>query len=242
MRASWQWFFLFWTMVALMSGPISVLRELIALCRGDERPRAQYWRWVWIAFVVSAFISWFGLNSQLRTANNAIAEKDRALVDLSKPKLQGHIDQISIGPMGEYPTVVLLWVSIHNLGADSIADSYALQATLPDGSHIDLTQATVPPHIVLRQWALQMDTNQGTLYDKTYEQPIPRGGSRNGILFFSANVSPEVLKQRSTTFRLTFKDIQERVNAASYTIEGISGKPKYIPGTPKFSPLKPETR
>jgi hypothetical protein len=45
-------------MVALMSGVLSIARELYGMYSGQLPPRSLFWSCAWIAFVVSAAILW----------------------------------------------------------------------------------------------------------------------------------------------------------------------------------------
>ena len=65
-------------MVALMSGILSLVRELYGMYAGNLPPRNLFWSCTLIAFVISSFILWWRENKARTTAEKALADIENA--------------------------------------------------------------------------------------------------------------------------------------------------------------------
>ena len=172
--------------VALMSGILSIGRELLGIYRGNQVvPRTLFWNCVIIAFVISGGILWF-LEHQRATAAEAKLE------DLTKPKLGGRIIQATrLTPIeGELPLV--LTMKVWNRGADSIASGYLLTVTSPSGKSF----RTFP--VTLRHSFNMLNPDGSTagtiapenfLFEKTTAAAIVRGAPKTGPVLYGLKVS-----------------------------------------------------
>jgi hypothetical protein len=72
--------------IALMSGALSLFRELHGISTNTPTTRSLFWSCVWIAFIVSAFISWFQERLAASQEKDARTLAENRLND-SAPKL-----------------------------------------------------------------------------------------------------------------------------------------------------------
>jgi len=92
-KGFWRWLRILGLVTGLMSGALSLFRELYAIYRPNTVPPAGlFWHCVWIAFVTSSVIVWF---AEYRRAELAGAEVSKLR---ARPLFSGHIYQFNIHP------------------------------------------------------------------------------------------------------------------------------------------------
>ena len=124
---------------------------------------------------------------------------------------------------------------------DSIATHYHLRVMRGDGSApIEMNPTQLPPRIDFTDFGVSMTGPMDSIYDKTEESPIPKGGAKNGVLLFFAppGIARESLITKDTRYLLSFDDVLGKTNQTTYvwTPSNIQSKPTYIPGTPRLTP------
>lgn len=221
--------------VALMSGLVSVLvAAYLRLKKKSDIASTGFWIVAAMCLYLGCFLAW---RDEHRSKVSALS----SLSELTTPRLQCHIDQVDIasGRWFKHRTLLLLWASITNLGSDSTADSYTLTATTTDGTEIQFDPILLPPRMNFTDIGFSLETGQSALYDKTAEQPIPKGGARKGILAFVTDRSaPDSLRKHGVTLVMSVNDVLGKTSRASYAMKGVSEGFKYIPGTPKPQNIK----
>jgi hypothetical protein len=206
--------------VSLMSGLVSVIIGLWLRVRGGKDIRSDVFLLVALLCIFFAcFLAWRGEH-----------RSSLALMESELPKLSGSIDQVAILRLPEGPTGIMMWVTVRNSGAPSIADNYRLEYHALSGLRIPLTLEAAPPAVIFD--GKKIDTGKEAIYDKTAEQPIPRGGTRRGMAFSRTDL-PLATFHDATKFVLTFRDISGKM--ISITSVGMArndnGMPKHVPGT-----------
>lgn len=93
LKGFWRWLRIIGLIIGLMSGALSLIREAYTLYRPNAvSPAGLFWHCVWIAFIVSSVIVWFGEYQRGEVAAKEVA-KLRA-----GPALGGHVYQFNIHP------------------------------------------------------------------------------------------------------------------------------------------------
>lgn len=214
-------------MVALMSGILSLARELLLIYRGEQvQQRSLFWNCVIIAFVISAGILYF-LEHQRAT------EAETKLQDVmeQRPKLQGEF-RFVITSQQQQETFALIAVTISNRGMPSIADGWQLTVKLRDGRSVKGVIQTIPQSIkVNRSDGVLTYYGADALYDKVSTNPIESGGQKSGLLLFNL---PDVIasdaSQSGTEFSLRFIDVAKNEYRCSQILSGEDHMPFYVPG------------
>jgi hypothetical protein len=207
--------------VALMSGIASVIIGLWLRAKKTQDIGSKAFFFVGLACMLLAFfLAWRDEH-----------KSKLALMDFGLPKLSGSIDQAAVLKLPEGFTGIILWVTIRNLGAPSTVDSYRLESCTTDGSRINLPLEAAPQNVVFGDMgkAKTMDTSHGAIYDKTAEQPIPRGGASRGMVFSRTDLP------LADKFVLKFNDVTGKtisITNAGTTGSGYNTLPKHLPGTP----------
>jgi archaellum component FlaG (FlaF/FlaG flagellin family) len=232
-----SWFSIVLIMVALMSGILSLVRELLLLYAPEKfGGRIRFWRCVWIAFILSSIILWAVEHSQNMDLHNQIAE-------LNNPELQAKINvpmraNFSYGPNQQSHTEILtLMVTIKNSGSPSIATLDNASFVLRDGRHID-------PRVVMpsgKDWFLPGEAGMPdvTLPDadylprKTINNPIPKGGAAYGWIMYSIPATLTDQDVTGATITLQFSDVNGKPFTATATLQPHSyPKGMFNPATP----------
>jgi len=210
-------------------------------------------RWIFLAFLVAAlFLAWRAQRIAFRNAQTELADIKRELNrerDRNAPKLIGEIGQtltFDVQLPDGRAAGLLLWVSIRNLGMDSVVTDYDVTLNFPDGRTLRPQSAMVPKNIVLSDLGMSMkDASAGALYEKTIESPIVHGGSRSGLLLFTMRgVRSDDLRIPGTRLVLSFRDVIGRPYTASMQFPSGNdrGKYQYCPGTPPIKPTMKKGR
>jgi hypothetical protein len=131
----WNWLELVALVVALLSGPLSIVRDLILAYRPEQTKserRSTSWAWVRIAFVISAFVAWYGVHSQLTATKEQLNDVQGQLkaIGLSKdfPQLRATIDNIAVARDADSTDslILVVFMTIDNSGAPTPVDGYSL--------------------------------------------------------------------------------------------------------------------
>ncbi|HEV1996153.1 MAG TPA: hypothetical protein VGR03_17600 [Candidatus Acidoferrum sp.] len=175
--AFWKWLGIFGLVVGLMSGILSLFRELLGVYRPDQAHAASlFWRCVWIAFIISSVSAWA---SQYHRANEA----ERKLEETKQPSFKVTIGQsISVYRADQKATFWLPVITIVNGGAQSAILGWQIHYKSPT-----LDQDVPPVRILEKTFELEIP-NQPVFVMNPLEAvnlkkgPIVRGDSREGRL------------------------------------------------------------
>jgi hypothetical protein len=116
---------------------------------------------------------------------------------------------------------VLIWATVANRGAPTVADSWELKIIAPDGR----TNAPDDMRIMVFDKPLLVDGRykiepSQMLYEQT-KIPIPTGGKPKGILgFLVAGFDKQTLQSKGTKYVLTCKNVSGDTIEASRTMTG----------------------
>jgi hypothetical protein len=216
-------------MVALMSGFLSIFREVFLMYKPEARPRSLFWSCTLIAFVISALLLTYAQYQRAEDADKQLnTERDRSV-----PKLSGEIQANFTGISGDITGIGLV-VTISNspTGAPSIAKNYNLRVKLPSGREIIATTIFVPKTVTIATSAgPKLLYQEDALYTKT-AVPILPGGEQTGFLLFQLQgMPPDELMQLGTTFTLEFLDINKKPYSCFMTrVKGQKQGFQYYPG------------
>jgi hypothetical protein len=177
----------------------------------NDKPMARN-----VALVLSAlfllmafFRAWRDKKRALQASQTELAvERDR-----KQPKLSGEIGLAVTAPGREaHDSMVMLFATIKNNGAPSIAEGFESRVRLPSGQELPINAISFLPKGPLKLFGaeggpeLEVAVSE-ELRRKAIAQPIPTGGAINGFfmgLVRGADVS-EVFGEGATYF-LSFKD------------------------------------
>jgi hypothetical protein len=153
------------------------------------------------------------------------------------PKLRGQILMVNVGDM-KYTSVltpkaalqdagfVELVVGISNTGAPSIATDYAMTVTFPRGARKTAQAIAIPPEgtkIPHKDSGTSETIHREDHLPRKTIQPIPKGGSVQGLLLFLVEgASMQDLKAIGTSFRIEFKDLWGREYSAEIQNTGMN--------------------
>jgi hypothetical protein len=92
-KGFWRWLRIFSLTVGLMTGPLSFVRELLAIYSPTHgQPAGVFWHWAWSAFILSSVTAWIleyrrseSLKNELHTVK-------------AEPSFTGHLYQFNIHP------------------------------------------------------------------------------------------------------------------------------------------------
>jgi hypothetical protein len=102
------------------------------------------------------------------------------LRNLSEPDLRGKLEQFGVGiDTAADQLLIMAVVSISNLGAQSIADSFAASIRFPNGQHYDLELWVVRGIITLMGLRITMDD---MIFQKAIAAPVQNGALVRGYL------------------------------------------------------------
>ncbi len=219
------------------SGVIAFLVELGDKLLDKKMPKKWYVVFVAIGFVLATFKAW---DQQRITADTAQHKLD----DLTTPKLKLGIDQIGTGHIETTffkGTGVLVFANLTNDGAPSVADSWLLIVTLPDGRHattattyldpasdISFSEKPGVPNFKISQ--------RDALYQKVGEHPVERGSRVRGILVFEfQGFSWEEASAANTMFVLRCNDVKGNLVQDTMIFTGHDHPLVWYPG---LGPLK----
>ncbi len=218
--------------VALMSGFLSLARELLLMYRGEQvQQRTLFWNCVIIAFVVSATALWV-IEHRERLASD---EKVKQLTQIASPKLSGTIESINTGERPDRPGQVAFMViaTVKNVGAPSIADRWDFYVTINGVEHFTVKDLAPSGTITLNypEGPFQF-RGEDALYSKSLKEPLQNGAKITGILLYHLDVPVDLAKEAVAkgAVRLTFVDITDHEYTAANLATETGGKPLYYPG------------
>jgi hypothetical protein len=198
--------------------------------------------WVWLSGIPLTGSKemgfWLIVPLSVFAVLGAIAYATRGL-----PELKGSIDTLVVCSLGDKPNEAAIFViaSIRNTGMDSIADNWLLTVRPQGGRSIIATNIEIPDGLPLKLEHREMILRkQDALYEKTVEQPIPKGGQVRGILLFQLEgVRRETVTAPGTRFDLEFHGVFGSKSTAKTVMTERSESPRYLPGMQgRFDPLR----
>lgn len=223
--------------VALMSGVLSLARELLRMYRGDQvHPPSLFWDSVGAAFILAVITTVVMQQREVRTLKKAMA----AANEVNLPRLRGEIKGIVSGPSPEGALVFML-VAVTNSGGDSAAVDY--RARVVSGSETRILQPrAIVDGFTLKDAALRpmaLWSAEDSLPDKS-TRPIHRGELVSGPIRFTVmGRTPQELTD--SRWVLEFKDVQANSYETPEVI--LDNKPiefPYVPGSgTRFIPTRP---
>jgi hypothetical protein len=218
---------LFSDWVSLMSGAFSVVFTIIGLLRPAANQRK-------IFGILAFFCSLLACARIWTTEHRAKDEADGRLDSLTRPDFRIRIDQLNLGRTEEGRTAITLEVSVRNLGAPSVIDSYQLKMDLPQyaGCTFDLFQ--IPPGGIVMHDLVgkpRAFPPGSALFDKAATQPIVTGGKAVGILLYLTScIKVDSVFQNRSHLQLWITDVTgKQVLAQNPNIS--RGEALYYPGT-----------
>lgn len=217
--------------VALMTGFLSILRELLSIYRPKQGPRSLFWNCIIIAFVISASILWFIEHQKITDLTNELKESK----EHNKPNFALSINQTIIGQSPNLnETFLLINLGIKNIGSPSVAIGWFLSVKSPS-----VTVDKKTPSFI--QDGYEIKDRQGRKVIARFHQnnrieektmtPIQRGAYIGGWLLFKfPEIAPERIREAVIT--LYVKDIFEKEYSVIFKPEAGQESP---PGSIYFS-------
>jgi hypothetical protein len=220
-----------WT-IALMSGALSIGRELILIYRGDQVvPKSLFWHSVNIAFVLSGA-------AVLILQHRTISKLGSDLVEQaarSSPQLVGSINRVVIGRVGNVLNLCAL-MTIRNSGSPSVAEDFDMSVRLGSGRRVAGEHLIIQDNTQLFDPQKRLDSvinAADALYEKAIA-PIPQGGRVIGWIQYAVpGVNRDELMAPPTEIEVTFRDVQRREIVTRFTL-GKQNPPDvsfYYPGS-----------
>lgn len=228
---------IFLVVVALMSGALSLVRELLLMYRGGQiQAPSLFWRCVWVAFILSMIAALVMQYREALESRSSLA----AATETRLPRLHGEIKGIVSGASPEGAFVFML-VAVTNSGADSAAIDYRARVVLGADTLI-LQPKVIVDGFTLKDTALRPMARwsaEDSLPDKT-TRPIHRGELVSGpIRFTVTRRTPQELTD--SRWVLEFKDVEGNSYETPEVI--LDNKPiefPYVPGSgTTFTPTRP---
>lgn len=191
----------------------------------------------WIFIVVGACALFFAGYQAWQDEHMARIAEHATVLQLSSPNLHIQVLQLAFGDTSHkvYTPTVLVWLSVSNTGTDSVATSYTFLITLRNKKQIKGRPLVVPDTLTFEEIGTFLpEAGKSALYDKTVEQPIPRGGQRQGILLFALDPSVPLsqYEEGGVSFEVSCIDVTNKRYAISFPVKGNGDQVfKYFPGT-----------
>ena len=159
------------------------------------------------------------VSSRISTSINQ--SLDKLAEPYLKPKFDGQWLGAGMSNNGSN-NLVIVTMKIYNLGGPSVIRDWNLKATGIDG-HIFYGKTFFPEPPNMYTVDNSGNTNDWVLSDslvqKTKDIPVEHGGSRDGhVIFAIQNVNTDYLKSSTTTFQISFDD----VNGTNYLLSTFS--------------------
>ena len=186
----------------------------------------------WLLWVFGGLCIFWGFYSAWLDQRNSVTsvqkQKDELQIKfdaLATPILSGTVDTLSIAPgKTAKETVVTLWLTIRNRGAQTIAEDFTLKIASPKG---DVAEGIlIPPPNEGSTITLSEDKNpqKGVILyrDKSLllqakMQPIAHNGSVDGYIMFSATgLTKKEIEQIDSLIEVGFRDINGTREIARY--------------------------
>jgi hypothetical protein len=235
------------TVVALMSGILSIVREVITLyAPGRFEQRSLFWACVRIALVISAFLAMYGLYQRGEDLRQQLTEAQ----DRSKPKLSWRFDQWFVTTRGGVPNATYIFIQgvIKNTGAPSIVDAWQFVLITQDGKSYEGEKRLftgVPFFDPAPGQGVRLYQSDNLIL-KQPDEPIPSGGRRAGWLLFIINKPQAEVFDDNAKMQISFEDVTGVKTTETQIMRGTSKPqdPLYFPGfqMPPSSPSTPEPK
>lgn len=196
--------------------------------------------WATIIAATAILLSlWIGA-----TATAPIRQRNEARQELAKffsgddkddtaPDLSIRVNQRNVGKWPDGRVAVTLIMSVYNGGAPSIAENYALSATIEDGTRLAGAQWAFEGTLTCKD----VDGNEQYTFDaknmlsnKTYEKVLAQGSRSQGwLLFLFPQEMENALHADNTVWEISVADFRE--NRTNYVIPSLGpGQVQYFPG------------
>ena len=230
MFKDWSLFQIALLAVGLMSGILSIVRELLAMYEPIKyQEKSVFWNCIVIAFIVSAGI----LLYQGRRENQELRDQ---LVKLTVPSISGELIPFSIAPAGDsnQDSFITAWAVVDNKGAPSILKKISIFAKTADGRLVEGLNVSMGRSVKLHSSGNTDVIWQSENYfpGKSSDNPVPTNGGRSGWIdgLFRGISSQQM---HSTKLIVKFSDINDR----TYSIEGMwANRPAIDPRTIQHQP------
>ena len=194
--------------VALMSGILSILREVLAIFYPNQVPqRSIFWSCVIIAFILSAALLLFQQYKKINIlAKDLDEEKDR-----KKPKLNAEFNVLAAAPAGkkEEDSIIIIMATITNIGAPSIISSVNIIIKKGDREihGEDVVLAAGPMFLEGEDLKITVK-EEDNLVRRGISNPIPNGGALHGWhVVLVRNIQKEEIYLPSTTIIFKYMDV-----------------------------------
>jgi hypothetical protein len=235
-----SWLQIVLIMVALMSGILSIIRELISIYAPNRVVGGSlFWRCVWVSFIISAVLLW-GIE------HGHTIELQERLDSLTKPIIEYRFEQWAFISFKDSPesTRVFAQIALKNRGAASIVEHWEMSMTYPDGTILSGTREAFP-HIPV----FELDANlklypEDSLFTKDTDAPIVTGGKRSGWVLFRFPRPRKDFVVPGSFMTLSVDDIEGTSYHVKQNVRGDNDKkgPLYYPGFRLDRPDNPEPR
>lgn len=194
--------------VALMTGVLSIMRELLGIYRPDEyQTRSLFWNCVIIAFIISAAILWF---IEHQKAANLEKQLEREKSN-KEPKLTAEFNVLATSPVGKHDesSVIIIMATITNIGAPSIISN--VQVIIKKGN-----MEIHGENLVLGQGPMFLEgedlklllKEEDNLPKKGISSPIPTGGALHGWhIVLAQNIQKQEIYNQDITIVFTYQDV-----------------------------------
>jgi hypothetical protein len=175
--------------------------------------------------LIACYRSWSDQRSML-------AEAQRKLESLTKPKLEIRFLQMTFGPAPDH-IFIAIETEVRNTGAPSICDGYQLVIVTPDGSTYHPSAVFVPGQTRLEYINAAAKTFEASehLAKKTSSDPIQTGAKRTGILTYTiSGLSMQQLCDPKTAFEIRSLDVYGNPVVGRYVGGNTTATPSAFPG------------
>lgn len=207
-------------MVALMSGVLSILRELTLIYFPNQvNQRPLFWHCVIIAFIVSMGIIWWQQSKVIETLTSELRierAKNTPNFEIAHGTVVISDAVLDYGPQKEGATTVLLPTTVINHGAPSIVKTICLYFENIDGKQLS-GQAYMPHQEQLKfqgpKGPISIPT-ASSLFSRATANPIPTGGQADGFVLFRF---PGGLRQKMAEADALVLEITDHTNK-KYTL------------------------
>jgi hypothetical protein len=215
--------------VALMSGVGSIAMLILGITVFHKKSIPR-----WLVLVVAAVCLVCASARVWTTENRKYQAEIKIEEDKNKPGLSATLDGVAIAP-GRPPhdCVVTAWMTIRNVGAQSIAENFTLKVVTTSGMISHGTYVSPPPENERINLGIgEKDTSTALLFRKdslalkATETPIQHNGEASGFLmFYISGVDRNELKEKGSIIELEFTDIFGKSYTASRAMTGTESIP-----------------
>lgn len=233
--------------VVLMSGSIILVGIAVwERIKGITVPKKIYVGIASAFIFVACFLAWQEKHRELTKTQEELVSAKRQLTVMhenAQPQLTGKIDSLYVTKeQGDRKaTVVVITMTVSNIGAPSIVEGYSLRISTPQKRQIKVEGPTYFQNGLRTggQRYVQDLSPDEYIVDKTAQRLIQKGGRVSGVLIYTLETIPiEEINQPGTVYTIFFRDIyQKPYEAGTVLVRSIGEAPPiYIPG------IKPNVR